>query len=94
MEEKPKTTIELWEGKQVEVNTEIGDDFDFIRKFTQARKEQDVPELIALAFNVIGGEPVFKEAEEHIRQECGGRLSTKKLLDIVEKIGNALPKAY
>lgn len=93
MEAENKVTIELWEGKTVEVNTEAGDDFDFIRKFTQARKEQDIPELIALSFNIIGGEPVFKEAEEHIRQECGGRLSTKKLIEIVEKIGKALPKA-
>ena len=93
MEEKPKTTIELWPGKVVEVDTEAGDDFDFVRKFTQARKEQDMPELIALCFNIIGGEPVFKEVEEHIRQECGGRLSTKKLLEIVEKLGEAFPKA-
>lgn len=91
--EKPKITIELWEGKTVEVNTEAGDDFDFVRKFTQARKEQDMPELIALAFNLIGGETTFKEVEDHIRQECGGRLSTSKLLEIVQKIGDALPKA-
>lgn len=84
--------IELWDGYEVEVNEQLLDDFNFAQDLATAQKNNDLPEFIAMIFAIVGGEKVYDDVEKHITDEKG-YFSQESLLDIIGKIGNALPKA-
>lgn len=84
--------IELWDGYEVEVNEQLLDDFNFARDLAEAQRTGNLPEFVAMLFAVVGGEKVYDDTEEHITDEKG-YFSQEALLEIVEKIGNAFPKA-
>ena len=84
--------LELWDGYEVEVNEQILNDFDFIQDLNKAEKDNDLAELITLYFAPIGGEETFKAAREHIIEE-EGYFATDSLLDLINKINGAFPKA-
>lgn len=85
-------TIELWEGYEVEVNEQLLDDFNFASDLAKAQKENDLPEYISMIFAVVGGESVYHDVEEHIVKEKG-YFSQSSLIGVIEKIGQAFPKA-
>lgn len=90
--------IELWDGYEVEVNERLLDDFNFMKDLSEAQKNNDLAEFISMMFAIVGGdngddaEKVYKDTEKHITEEKG-YFSQKELLGIIEKIGEALPKA-
>ena len=84
--------IELWEGYEVELNEQLLDDFNFAQDLAEAQKTNDLPEFISMIFALVGGEKVYKDVEKHITDEKG-YFSQESLLAIVEKIGDAFPKA-
>lgn len=84
--------IELWDGYEVEVNEQILNDFDYIQDLNKAEKDNDLAELITLYFAPIGGEEAFNAAREHIIEE-EGYFATDALLDMINKINEAFPKA-
>lgn len=90
MAEKKK--IELWEGYEVEVNEQLLDDFNFAQDLATTQKNNDLPEFVSMLFAIVGGEKVYKAVEKHITEEKG-YFSQEALLNIVEKIGDTLPKA-
>ena len=84
--------IELWDGYEVEVNEQLLDDFNFARDLAEAQRTGNLPEFVAMFFAVVGGEKVYDDTEKHITDEKG-YFSQEALLEIVEKIGDAFPKA-
>lgn len=84
--------IELWEGYEVELNEQLLDDFDFQQDLSEAQRTNDLPTFISMIFEIVGGEKVFKETRKHIEKEKG-YFSTDAMLDVMSKIGDALPKA-
>ena len=84
--------IELWDGYEVEVNEQLLDDFNFAQDLAVAQKDGDLPEFVSMLFAIVGGEDTYKAVEKHITEEKG-YFSQKALLEIVEKIGDVLPKA-
>ena len=85
-------TIELWDGYAVNVNEQLLDDFDFISDLNKATKSENYAELIALYFAIVGGEQVFNDTRAHITEEKG-YFSQAEVMQIVNKINDALPKA-
>lgn len=84
--------IELWEGYEVVANEQLLDDFHFVQDLAEAEKNNDLVEFISMIFAIVGGEKVYNDVEKHITDEKG-YFSQKALLEIVEKIGSAFPKA-
>ena len=89
---KEKKTIELWDGYEVEVNEQLLDDFNFTQDLALAQKNNDLPEFISMIFAIVGGEKVYKDTEDYITKKKG-YFSQGMLLEVVEKIGAAFPKA-
>ena len=83
--------IELWEGYEVEVNEQLLDDFDFQQDLAKAQNENDLSTFISMIFAIVGGDKVFQDTREHIEQEKG-YFSMDSILEILTKIGDALPK--
>lgn len=84
--------ITLWDGYEVQINEQLLDDFDFISDLNTARKENDVAEITAMYFAVIGGAEVYNDVREHITKEKG-YFSQTELMKIIEKVNTAFPKA-
>ena len=84
--------IELWEGYEVELNEDLMDDFDYIHDLKKAFNNEDLGEIIALQFAIVGGDKVYEDAREYLIKEYG-RVSLKGLQEITKKIDNAFPKA-
>lgn len=84
--------IELWEGYEVEVNEQLLDDFNYTQDLAEAQRVGDLPEFVSMIFAIVGGEKVYRDVEKHITDEKG-YFSQESLLAIVEKIGEAFPKA-
>ena len=84
--------ITLWEGREVEVNEQLMDDFDFITDLNGARQKNDIAEIIAMSFALIGGQEVYDEFRDHVIEE-EGYFSQKKLVDVLNQISEAFPKA-
>lgn len=87
-----KKTIELWEGYEVEVKEQLLDDFNFTRDLAEAQKNDDLQMFVGMLFEVIGGEKTYDAVEKHITEEKG-YFSQEELLKILEKVGDAFPKA-
>lgn len=86
-------TVELWEGKQVEITRpELINDFDFITDLQKAQREQDLATMVDMYFALVGGEVVFNEVRQHVIEKKGF-FDINELVKIVEKIGGAFPKA-
>lgn len=84
--------VELWEGYEVEINEQLLDDFNYVQDLAEAERTNDLPTFISMIFAVAGGEKVYKDVEKHITEEKG-YFSQKSLLEVVNKIGDAFPKA-
>lgn len=84
-------TIELWDGYSVEVREELLDDMDFLEDLNAVIQTNDLHEVIAMHFALVGGEKVYDDAREYITQKCG-RFSAAELRKIVNKIGECFPK--
>ena len=84
--------IELWEGYEVEINEQLLDDFNFAQDLAKAQNNNDLPEFVSMIFAVVGGEKVYEDTENYITKKRG-YFSQEELLKIVEKIGDAFPKA-
>ena len=84
--------IELWDGYEVAVNEQLLDDFNFSMDLSEAQRNNDLPTFISMMFALVGGEKVYKAVEEHITEEKG-YFSQESLLEIIERIGQAFPKA-
>lgn len=84
--------IELWEGYKVEVNEQLLDDFNFAKDLAEAQRTNDLPEFVSMIFAIVGGEKTYRAVEKHITDEKG-YFSQESLLEIIEKIGDAFPKA-
>lgn len=89
---KSSKKVELWEGYEVEVNEQLLDDFNFAQDLAEAQKNNDLPEFISMIFAIVGGEKTYRDVEKHITEEKG-YFSQTSLFEIVEKIGEAYPKA-
>lgn len=84
--------IELWDGYEVEVNEKLLDDFDFQQDLAEAQRENDLPTFVSMIFAIVGGDKVYEDVRAHITAEKG-YFSTEAVLKVVEKIGEAFPKA-
>lgn len=84
-------TIELWDGYQVEVKEELLDDMDFLEDLNEAVQANDLHQIIAMHFALVGGDDVYDATREHITKKCG-RFSAEELRKIVDKIGECFPK--
>lgn len=84
--------IKLWEGEEVEVNEQLMDDFDFISDLSRARQNNDIAEIIAMSFALIGGEKTYEMFRNHVIEE-EGYFSQKKLIEVLNQISDAFPKA-
>lgn len=89
---KSTNKIELWPEYEVEVNEQLLDDFNFIRDLNEAQRTNNLADFVSMLFMIVGGQKVYDEVEAYITKE-EGYFSQKRLLEIVEKIGKALPKA-
>lgn len=89
---KSTDKIELWPEYEVEVNEQLLDDFNFIRDLNEAQRTNNLADFVSMLFMIVGGQKVYDEVEAYITKE-EGYFSQKRLLEIVEKIGKALPKA-
>ena len=88
---KSTNKIELWPGYEVEVNEQLLDDFNFICDFNEAQRTNNLADVASMLFMIVGGQKVYDEVEAHITEEKG-YFSQSRLLKVVEKIGEALPK--
>lgn len=84
--------ITLWEGKEVDINEQLMDDFDFITDLSRARQNNDLAEIIAMSFALIGGEETYNTFRDHVIEE-EGYFSQKKLIEVLNQISDAFPKA-
>lgn len=92
MVETKNKTIELWDGYEVEVNERLFDDTDFLSDFSKATHDNDIEEIMAMLFAVVGGQDVYDAARERIEKEYG-YFSIKALREITDKIEGCFPKA-
>lgn len=90
--DKKAKTLELWEGYEVELDEQLLDDFDFQLDLAEAQRTNNMPDFITMIFALVGGDKVYQDTRKHIIDEVG-RFSTKAMLEIVERIGEVLPKA-
>ena len=88
---KLSNKIELWPEYEVEVNEQLLDDFNFIRDLNEAQRTNNLADFISMLFAIVGGQEVYDKVEAKITEE-EGYFSQKRLLKVVEKIGEALPK--
>lgn len=84
--------IELWSGYEVEVNSTLFDDFDFMTDLSNAVRNNDVALLTSMYFAVVGGEAVYNDAREYIEKQKG-YFSLEELSKITKRIDDAFPKA-
>lgn len=84
--------IELWDGYEVELNEQLLDDFDFQQDLAEAQRTNNLPAFITMIFAVVGGNDTYEDVRSHVTKEKG-YFSTEAVLEIVEKIGDAFPKA-
>lgn len=86
-----KKTIELWDGYEVEFNEQLSNDFDFVQDLSTAIKENDLAELTALYFALVGGEKVYNDTREHFIEK-DGFFPFEAVQGIMKKIDECLPK--
>lgn len=84
--------IELWAGYEVEFNENIANDFDFAQDLSKAVKNNDLAEITALYFALIGGEQVYNDFRDHVIEEKGF-FDINAVKDLFAKVDESLPKA-
>lgn len=84
--------IELWAGYEVEFNENIANDFDFAQDLSKAVKNNDLAEITALYFALIGGEKVYNDFRDHVIEEKGF-FDINAVKDLFAKVDESLPKA-
>lgn len=89
---KSNRKLELWDGYEVEVNEQLLDDFDFQQDLAEAQRLNDLPSFVSMLFAIVGGEKVYDDTRKHIEAEKG-YFSQESLMKVVERIGEAFPKA-
>lgn len=87
-------TVELWPGKVVEIaNAQLVNDYDYIVELNRAKNNQDIETIFNMEFALLkDGEKVFDEVRQHVIEETG-IFDINRLLEIVGKISDSLPKA-
>lgn len=93
-EKKEAKTVELWEGYIVEIaNEQLINDYDYVVELNEAKNNGDIRTIFNMEFALLkDGQKVFEDVRQHIIEETG-IFDIKRLLEIVEKISDALPKA-
>ena len=89
--DKKTKTIELWDGFTVEFDQQMADDVDFMKDLSMAINNNDIPTMIEMYFDLIGGEDTYEKVKEHIVNEKG-YFSQEALQSVLKKIDDQFPK--
>lgn len=87
-----QTKIELWDGYEVTVDTDLMDDFDYVADLDKARRDEDVSAIMTMYFALVGGEKTYNDARDYLIKKTG-HFSLKGLSEMIDKIDKCFPKA-
>lgn len=87
-----KKTIELWDGYEVELDTTLMDDFDFVSELSEATAKGNVPVITEMYLALVGGPKTYDDLREYLIAK-EGRVTVEGVGNVLEKIYGVLPKA-
>ncbi len=87
-----KKTIELWDGYEVELDTTLMDDFDFVSELSEATEKGNIPVITEMYLALVGGPKTYEDLREYLVAK-EGRVTVDGVSAVLQKVTDALPKA-